>query len=139
MAKIKIVKNSKGKVVSSSKIGEKLPERPVLEKHEVFETIAEHYSYIDSSGKEQKYVGIISKSSDSAVGKTFETHKVILKYHPAVEHVEGNDEFFTYIDSAGTEHRYTDKIEYDLEKNTYVGRITEHTISNKIVEIFEEK
>lgn len=135
MQKVKIIRKSNGKTVSKAVSNKK----PLLTKHVVNETINEYYTYIDSKGEEQKYVGIMSKSGDSFFGKTFEQHKVNLTYCPGVKHVAGNPEYFTYIDSNGNTCRYSDVIEYDEVNNCYIGKIPTVVVTNKVIDIFEEK
>lgn len=139
MAKLKVVKDRNGKVISTTKIDSKGTAKIELERHEIDEKVPEHYTYIDSAGVEKKYAGVVSKSSDSAIGKTFETHVVHLEYHPAIEHVAGNDEYFTYIGKNGKPCVYTGKVEFDLESNCYIGKTKEAVVENTIIEIFEEK
>lgn len=113
----------------------------LLEKHSTEMMSTEMYTYIGTDGEEHKYNGILNKGSNNeAYGKIYETHNVNLVYHPAVEHVAGQKEYFTYIDpSDNQEHMYNGKVEYDLEKNTYVGIITKTEIDETLIQIFEEK
>ena len=111
----------------------------VLIKHEKMTVVPEHYTYIDDNGNEQKYSGIISKSKDTIIGKTFDISKVELQFHPGVVTVVGVPEYFTYVGKSGVESIYEDKVHYDEEKNCYVGTILEKKITNTPVDIFEIK
>lgn len=112
----------------------------LLEKHinEIMST--EMYTYIGDDGNEHKYNGILNKTSTNvAFGKIYEPHNVDLIFHPAVEHVEGSDEYFTYLDSNNKQQLYRGKVEYDFENNTYVGVITQTEVDETLIQIFEEK
>lgn len=113
----------------------KKTKKVLLEKHinEIMST--EMYTYIGIDGEEHKYSGILNKTSgNTAYGKIFENHDVDLIYHPAVEHVEGSPEYFTY-----NNNKYNGKVEYDLERNTYVGVINNINLDETLIQIFEEK
>jgi hypothetical protein len=137
MVKFKIIKDNSGKIISSKSIGK--TNKIVLTQKESEEVVPEYYTYIDSNGNEQKYTGIISRSSDNVYGKSFEQHKVKLEYHPGVKQVNGNDEYFSYTDMSGVERMYTDDIEFDEKSNSYVGKIPSVKVTNKVIDIFEEK
>lgn len=99
----------------------------------------EAYVYIDENGEEKKYVGILTKSNHAAFGKIYDEHKVDLIYHPEVKHVDAVKEYFTYIDENNEEQVFKGKVEFDLERNTYIGVIQKRDIKEKMIQIFEEK
>lgn len=109
-----------------------------LTKHEKITNVPEHYTYIDDKGKEQKYSGIISKSSDKFIGKIFEPSVVMLKFHPTVNTVIGVPEHFTYIDANGKEYEYDGNVVFDENRNCYVGNLVETIITNEPIDLFKE-
>lgn len=114
--------------------------KTVLNKHENITYIGELYTYIDDNGEERKYSGIITKQDDGqAFGKIQDVHYVDLEFHPEIEHVDPIDEHFTYLDSDGNEHIYKGKVEYDLERSTYIGVLRNRKINEHMIQIFEEK
>lgn len=112
----------------------------VLEKNVSETTTNELYTYIGDDGQEHKFNGILNKTSEHAYGKISKNFDVQLIYHPAVEHIEGQDEYFTYIDDEdNSEHVYKGNVEYDFDKNTYIGIVTTTEVNEKLIQIFEEK
>lgn len=108
--------------------------------HEAVDYTPEYYTYINSNGESVKYSGLVVTDLDgSYIGKTITTHKVILKYHPAVKPVEAVDEYFSYEDNYGRERIFTGEPKFDLEKNTYYGEVVEDILHDKIVTIYKEK
>ena len=102
-------------------------------------TTTEEYTYIGDDGEEHKYLGILTKSENSVFGKIVETHTVELTYHSEIKHVDAADEYFTYIDETGEVKTFNGKVEFDLDRNTYVGVIKKRNIKSKPIQIFEEK
>ena len=119
----------------------KKTKKVLLDKHTTEMMSTEMYTYIGNDGQEHKYNGILNKTTNNvAFGKIFETHNVDLIFHPAVEHVDGSDEYFTYIGSEDNkEHLYRGKVEYDFENNSYVGTIIKTEVDETLIQIFEEK
>lgn len=113
--------------------------RIVLTKKEVENVVPEYYTYINENGEEHKYVGIVSKSSSSAYGKTVTTHKVALVEHPAIAHVNSEPERFTYISKDGTEKQYKGNVSFDEITGAYFGVLKEYGITNTVIDIYEEK
>ena len=110
-----------------------------LEKHVTSMTSNEKYVYVDEAGMEQQYTGIMTKTGHSAIGKIYENHEVELTYYPEVKHVDHQDEYFTYKDENGDDKEFKGKVEFDLERNTYVGVIRNKEIKEQMIQIFEEK
>ena len=115
------------------------PQKIELEKHVTSMTSNEKYVYVDESGIEQQYTGIMTKTGHSAYGKIYENHEVELTYYPEVKHVDHQDEYFTYKDENGDDKEFKGKVEFDLERNTYVGVIRNKEIKEQMIQIFEEK
>ena len=110
-----------------------------LIKHDTVEAKPEFYTYINSNGDICKYSGLISQDLDgSYIGKVITTHKVELKYHPTVESVEHKDEYFSYLDNNGKERIFTGTPSFDLEKNAYVGEVSEDIINDELVKVYKE-
>lgn len=110
-----------------------------LECHQTIKELPEYYSYVGEDDNEHKYLGIVSKSSsnDSDVfGKVFESHNVKLMFHPEIKAVAGNDEYFSFVDENGEEHVYKGIVEYDLSRNTYIGKVTDRSVEHKVIQIF---
>lgn len=110
-----------------------------LTKHDAVSYEPEYYSYVNDLGESAKYSGIIATDLDgSYVGKIIKTHKVILDYHPRVDAVEHVDEYFSYIDNNGKERKFIGQPEFNLETNTYFGKVTEEKLYDEIITIFKE-
>lgn len=109
-----------------------------LIRHPAVDAESEYYTYIDADGNKKKFSGIIINNNGSYIGKIVNTNKVILTYHPTVESVLPEDEYFSYIDKNGDEKIYSGEVEYDLEKNSYVGEVKEVTYYEEIVDLFKE-
>lgn len=115
-------------------------EKVVLTKHEGINFSPEYFSYMNESGQEVKFNGIIIKNDDgSYVGKQIIPHKVILEYHPEVKSVNYSPEHFTYINQYGKEKEYIGDVEFDLYSNSYTGVVVEDVLKDDVVEIFKEK
>lgn len=110
-----------------------------LIKHITQNNSTEYYSYLNADGVEVKYSGSITKKGNNYFGKIIESHKVILTYHPEVEHVDGNDVYFTYIDNKGNERIYSNEVLQDKESLTYTGIIDVEELKDTIIEIFAEE
>ena len=110
-----------------------------LEKHETVMKSNEMYTYIGNDGEEHQYLGILTKSENDAFGKIFENHKVDLIYHPEIKSVEPCDEYFTYEDAYGNQCVFNGNVEYDLDRNTYIGLCRDKEVKEKMIQIFEEK
>ena len=121
---------------STSKLAKKA--KVELDRHQSIKEFPEYYSYIDRDGNEQRYLGIVSKASNDseAFGKVFENHDVKLDFHPEVKAVVGNEEYFTFIDENGEERIYRGLVEYDLSRDTYIGKVTDRSAEHKVIQIF---
>ena len=69
------------------------------------------FYYIDKQGQKKKYVGPIINNHNGTFSGYLAKDKQIdivvdLEYHPAVEHVDGYNSYYTYINSNGDEIRY---------------------------------
>lgn len=69
------------------------------------------FYYIDKQGQKKKYVGPIINNHNGTfsgyLAKDKRTDIVVdLEYHPAVEHVDGYNSYYTYFNSNGEETRY---------------------------------
>ena len=109
-----------------------------LIKHDAVEAKDECYTYKDSEGNDKKFSGIIIKDNDSYLGKVINTNKVILTYHPEVEEVEAQEEYFSYIDDEGKEKVFSGTPEFDLESNSYFGYIKETSYYEEVIDLFKE-
>ena len=119
---------------------DKTKEKVVLAKHEGVSFSPEYFSYLNESGEEVKFNGIIIKDDDgSYVGKQIIPHKVILEYHPTVKSVKYSPEHFTYVNQYGKEKEYIGEVEFDLENNSYIGKVVEDVLKDDVVKIFEEE
>ena len=92
------------------------------------------YYYIDKEGNRKKYIGNIIKNSDGSLRGVLTTstrvkEKIELKYHPAVEHVEGYKSYFTYINDEGIETRYYSFYKNDENNQPYFTYISQKPIS----------
>lgn len=125
---------------TSPKVKEKVDKkyRIKLIKHPAIDAQNEYYTYIDAEGKDRKFSGIIINNNGSYVGKVINTNKIILTYHPTVESVIPQKEYFSYIDMNGDEKVYSGEVEFDLEKNSYIGEVKEVTYTEEIIDLFKE-
>lgn len=114
--------------------------RVLLKKYEQVDSKPEFYSYINTDGETCKFSGIVSQNEDGTyLGKVITTHKVPLIWHPTVESVKHVDEYFSYIGDDEREHTFTGDPQYDIEKNVYIGLVTENKIVDEIVNIYRDE
>lgn len=69
------------------------------------------FYYIDNSGEKRKYVGpIVNNHNGTFSGYLTKEKKVDtivdLKYHPAIENVDGYSSYYTYLNSDAKEVKY---------------------------------
>lgn len=141
MAKFTFNVSSSSKPTKPVKKETKKTKKVLLQKHSTEMMSTEMYAYIGTDGEEHKYNGILNKTANNeAYGKIFENHDVDLIYHPAVEHVDGSKEYFTFVDPQTNEEKvFKGKVEYDLERSTYVGLIKKVEVDETLIQIFEDK
>lgn len=96
------------------------------------------FYYIDKNGDKKKYVGAVINNHNGTfsgyLGSEKRTDKTVeLKYHPAIEYVEGYSSYYTYINSEGEEQKY-----YGLMKTNEDGtKYFTYFITNQIELIYK--
>jgi hypothetical protein len=73
--------------------------------------MAKKFYYIDKQGQKKKYVGVIVNNHNGTFSGYLTKEKktdivVDLEYHPAIEHVNGYNSYYTYINNSGEEQKY---------------------------------
>lgn len=83
--------------------------------------MAKKFYYIDKQGQRKKYVGPVVNNHNGTfsgyLAKERKTDIVVdLEYHPAIEHVDGYNSYYTYTNINGEEKKY-----YGLMKSNENG------------------